>query len=223
MYFSHYNEDKCAIADITKMPDFFFDLIAELSSSTFLVELEKLTGIQSLLADPSLQGGGLHMTKRGGFLNIHADFTAHPIARNWRRRVNLLLYFNSQWDEEYEGHLELWSRDMSACRQRVAPVLNRCVIFNTDESSFHGVPTPLNCPATITRNSLALYYYTESETKVKLRSTNYQARPNTSDRNLLILIDKFMVAIYTRLKSTFSLSDQAMGKILKKMKRRKKT
>jgi len=222
MYFSHYNEDKCAIADITKMPSFFSDLIRDLSSTTFLAELENLTRIRGLLADPNLQGGGLHMTKRGGYLNIHADFTAHPIMRTWRRRINLLLYFNSQWDEGYEGHLELWARDMTTCLQRVAPILNRCVIFNTDESSFHGVPTPLNCPASITRNSLALYYYTESNLKVKLRSTNYQTRPNTSDRNLLIWIDKLLVAIFTRLKSNFALSDEMMSKVLKRVKRRKR-
>jgi len=201
------------------MPKFFSDLISDLSSTEFLSKLEGLTRINGLLADPSLQGGGLHLTKRSGHLNVHADFTAHPITRTWRRRVNLLLYFNSRWNDNYEGHLELWTRDMTECIQRVSPILNRCVIFNTENDSFHGVPTPLNCPIDMTRNSLALYYYTESNTKAKLRPTNYQARPNAGDKKLLIWADKLVVAIYTRLKSKLGVSDQTMGKVLKRIKR----
>jgi len=221
IHYLHYNENKCALTDISKMPKFFSELIGELSTAEFLSKLECLTGVKGLVADPSLQGGGLHLTKRGGHLNVHADFTAHPITRNWRRRVNLLLYFNSQWNDSYEGHLELWSRDMTKCVQRISPILNRCVIFNTDANSFHGVPTPLNCPIDMTRNSLALYYYTESITKAKLRSTNYQARPNAGDKKSLIWADKLMVAIYTRLKSKLGVSDRTMGKVLEKFKRKR--
>ena len=110
---------------------------------------------------------------------------------------------------------------MTKCVQRISPILNRCVIFNTDANSFHGVPTPLNCPIDMTRNSLALYYYTESIKKAKLRSTNYQARPNAGDKKSLIWVDKLMVSIYTRLKSKLGVSDQTMGKVLEKIKRKK--
>ena len=221
IHYSHYNEDKCAITDITKMPQFFMDLISELNSQHFIKILEKLTGISDLQADPTLQGGGLHLTKRGGFLNIHADFTAHPIKRNWQRRVNLLLYFNENWTESYEGHLELWSRDMKKRFHQVTPSLNKCVIFNTDHDSFHGVPAPLNCPPEITRNSLALYFYTNSNSKAKLRATNYKARPDQGDKRILIWFDKVLVAAYTRTKARLGLSDRAMGALLKKIRKNK--
>jgi Rps23 Pro-64 3,4-dihydroxylase Tpa1-like proline 4-hydroxylase len=221
VHYSHFNEDKCAITNSTKMPDFFRELVAELNSQSFIEILEELTGISNLKSDPTLQGGGLHLTKKGGFLNIHADFTAHPIKRNWQRRVNLLLYFNQNWRESYEGHLELWSRDMKYCARKVSPKLNKCVIFNTDSDSFHGVPEPLNCPPEMTRNSLALYFYTETKTRAKLRATNYQARPNKKDNKTIIWLDKALVSIYTRTKAKLGISDQSVGVLLKKLRKNK--
>ena len=68
-----------------------------------------------------MDGGGLHQTLRGGHLNIHADFTTHHIHETWARRVNILLYLNEEWHDEWGGQLELWDRDMTACQDRVAP------------------------------------------------------------------------------------------------------
>ena len=76
--------------------------------------------------------------------------------------MNLLIYLNVNWDEAWGGDLELWSQDMSQCRQNIAPLAGRCVIFNTTSTSFHGHPHPLGCPEGVTRKSVALYYYTNS-------------------------------------------------------------
>ena len=54
--------------------------------------LEEVSGFDGLHADVTLDGGGVHRCYRDGFLNIHADFTAHHSVPDWRRRVNLLLY-----------------------------------------------------------------------------------------------------------------------------------
>jgi Rps23 Pro-64 3,4-dihydroxylase Tpa1-like proline 4-hydroxylase len=220
IHFSHYNEDKRAITDLTRMPTKLSELVSDLGSPEFIEILQKLTGIKNLIADPNLQGGGIHQTKTGGFLNIHADFTVHPLNRQWRRRVNLLIYLTPDWQEGYEGHLELWSKDMKTCVHKISPNLNRCIIFNTDEDSYHGVPTPLNCPADITRNSIALYYYTDELLKTKLKATNYRARPSHDDNKLLIWLDKIIVAAYTRVKSKLRLSDQMTGFILKIFRRK---
>ncbi len=144
------------------MDPFVRQLIFELSAGPFLEELEHLTGIRGLLPDPKLLGGGVHVVHRGGVLGIHADFNAHPDYL-LDRRVNLLLYLNREWKEEYGGHLELWSRDMAQCERSLLPIGNRCVIFNTDQTSFHGHPKPLNCPHGMMRESIALYYYTIRE------------------------------------------------------------
>ena len=56
-----------------------------LTSSThrFVEVISSLIGVDHLVPDPSLEGGGLHQSETGGFLNIHADFTAHPHNGKW--------------------------------------------------------------------------------------------------------------------------------------------
>jgi Rps23 Pro-64 3,4-dihydroxylase Tpa1-like proline 4-hydroxylase len=124
-----------------------------------LLFLEKLTGIEGLIPDPYFGGGGLHQIEPGGFLKVHADFNVHPKLKV-DRRLNMLVYVNKDWREEWGGHLELWNRDVTECRQRIAPAFNRTVIFSTTDTSFHGHPHPLASPAGVTRKSVSLYYYT---------------------------------------------------------------
>lgn len=134
-------------------------LLYQFNSATFLNFLEALTGIEGIIPDPHFWGGGLHQTRRGGFLKIHADFNRHYRLKV-DRRLNLLLYLNRDWREEYGGALELWDREMKTCHERIQPVFNRCVIFSTTDFSYHGHPDPVLCPEGETRKSLALYYYT---------------------------------------------------------------
>ena len=124
-----------------------------------LLWLEALTGIEGLIPDPYFGGGGLHQIEPGGFLKIHADFNVHPKLK-LDRRINLLIYMNRDWREEWGGHLELWNADVTECRQRILPLFNRTVIFSTTDTSFHGHPHPLASPPGVTRKSVSLYYYT---------------------------------------------------------------
>jgi Rps23 Pro-64 3,4-dihydroxylase Tpa1-like proline 4-hydroxylase len=133
-------------------------LLYHLNSITFLEFLSTVTGIANLISDPSFEGGGLHQIVRGGKLGIHADFNRHR-SFGLDRRLNLLLYLNKEWREEYGGHLQLWDRDMTQCRARVSPLFNRVVIFGTTDFTYHGHPDPLQCPESMTRKSLALYYF----------------------------------------------------------------
>jgi hypothetical protein len=130
-----------------------------LNSITFLNFLSNITGILNLIPDPSFEGGGLHQIMRGGKLGVHADFNKHR-KYHLDRRLNLLLYLNKDWQEEYGGNLELWDRGMTACQARVLPVFNRVMIFGTTDYTFHGHPDSLACPEGMTRKSLALYYFT---------------------------------------------------------------
>jgi hypothetical protein len=144
-----------------------------LNSGPFLNYLEKLTGIANLIADPSYFGGGVHWIENGGFLEVHADFN-HLKKYNLARRINLLLYLNKDWKDEYHGHLELWDRSSMTKRKEVAPVFNRAVIFSTVKEALHGHPTPLSAPPGVARRSLALYYYTNTwEPAVQAHTTLY--------------------------------------------------
>lgn len=140
--------------------------------------LEKLTGIQGLVPDPHYVGGGLHQILPGGRLAIHSDFSLHPQLKLYRR-INLLLYLNHDWRDEYGGHLELWERAMKQPTLSIAPIFNRCVVFNTDRYSYHGHPDPLTTPEGVTRKSIALYYYSAApkEGEAEDRETLWQARP----------------------------------------------
>lgn len=131
----------------------------DLNSFEMLLWLEALTGIEGLIPDPYFGGGGLHQIEPGGFLNVHADFNVHPKLK-LDRRLNLLVYLNHDWRDEYGGHLELWDQDASNCRERILPLFNRTVIFSTTDTSFHGHPHPLTAPAGMSRKSVSLYYYT---------------------------------------------------------------
>ncbi len=153
-------------------------LLYHLNSITFLEFLSDVTGIPNLIADPSFDGGGLHQIVRGGKLGIHADFNRHS-KYQLDRRLNLLLYLNKDWKEEYGGHLELWNREMSRCEAKVLPVLNRVMIFGTTDFTYHGHPDPLNCPEEMTRKSLALYYFSNGrpdEERAGDHSTLFRAR-----------------------------------------------
>ena len=160
------------------------NLFAELNSEAFLAFLQELTGIDGLIADPHFEGGGLHETKNGGHLGVHADFNVHGVLKV-ERRLNLLIYLNEDWDEDFGGRLELWEKDMSRSAVSVSPEFNRAVIFSTDLDSFHGHPDPLRCPPDRSRRSIATYYYTSPEDGVAAlphRTTNFRVRPGSADK-----------------------------------------
>lgn len=136
----------------------------ELNSAPFLRFLEELTGISGLIPDPHLVGGGLHETRKDGFLMVHSDYNKHP-EYHLDRRLNLLIYLNPVWDKSYGGELELWDTELTRCEKKILPIAGRCVIFSTTRNSFHGHPEPLTCPEEVTRRSLALYYYTNGRPK----------------------------------------------------------
>ncbi len=216
IHYIHYNEHKYGMNRADKMPEPIREVIAYFQSGAFVQWLEELTGIQNLLPDKMLEGGGMHQTKRRGFLNIHADFTVHPRKPKWQRRVNLIYYLNKDWTSNWGGNLELWDQTMLNKEVSVSPLFNRAVIFSTSETSYHGHPVPLNCPPDNSRKSLALYYYTE-ESAPRLISTNYKARPEDGSKKYLIWLDKQLIGIYTYLKRRTGFSDEKISRILAKL------
>lgn len=140
-------------------PPYLHNVLFAFNSFPFLDFLERLTGIGKLLPDPHFHGGGLHQILSGGKLAVHCDSTVLTPLHLYRR-INALLYLNRNWRPEYGGDLELWDATCSRCEKSIAPLFNRLVVFNTTKHSFHGHPRPLNTPPSVTRKSLALYYFT---------------------------------------------------------------
>jgi hypothetical protein len=152
------------------------------NSAPFLQFLEGLTTIEGLAPDPYFTGGGFHETLAGGKLGVHADFRINA-QLHMLRRLNVIIYLNEPWDDAWNGHLEIWDRTMSRCCHKIAPLLNRCVIFNTESDTYHGHPDPLNTPTGVPRRSVALYYYTASKAVYEESpdtGTLYAPRPGES-------------------------------------------
>lgn len=223
IHYVHVNERKHGLNKLELIPVYTRDIfINELNGNRFKDYLEELTGIPNLIPDRTIEGGGIHQSEKNGFLNIHADFTVHPHKKTWRRRVNVLVYLNKNWDNSYGGDLELWEKDMSKCAVKIAPIFNRVVIFNTDENSYHGFPEPINCPDDITRKSIALYYFTEENAgSFKRRSTNYRSRPNDGVKALFIWLDKKMIMVYSKTKGLLGINDDFISRILNLFRKKK--
>lgn len=171
-----------------------------LNSEPFLEFIQSITGIEEkLLGDPYFIGGGLHEIKRHGLLKIHADFNKHKLT-GLDRRVNVLIYLNKNWDQEYGGNFELWDADMTECGARILPIFNTLVIFTTTDFSYHGHPNPLNCPDEISRKSLALYYYSNGRPRSELNSITgdhstlfRETHPNSKAGNNLLNTTKLVL------------------------------
>lgn len=216
-HYHHYNERKLAITDLDLMPPATQRVVGDLQSQPAVDLMTELSGLDGLISDPSLEGAGMHLVQRGGFLNVHTDFLAHTKYRNWSRHINLLLYLNKDWQEEWNGNLELWNDDLSECIQSIPPLFNRCVIFETLEKSYHGHPEKLSCPHGVSRKSLLLYYYRDEGKELELSSTNYRPLPGDSlARRLLITADRMLLRLYTFVKGHTKISDRLMDRILRR-------
>jgi hypothetical protein len=214
----HVNETKYSNTEPDTWGDTLTAVAREFCSPEFVTYLEELTGIDGLMPDWTMDGGGLHQTKAGGHLNIHADFSTHHTHENWARRVNILLYLNEEWRDEWGGKLELWDKEMTFCQERVTPAGNRMLVFTTSDDSFHGHPDGLTCPEDVARRSMALYYFTEEDHVVR-RSTNYRARPEDGWRRLAIGADRVALDLYDRAKRRLGVSDEKVQALMARLHR----
>jgi len=151
-----------------------------LNSRRFILFLETLTGIKSIIPDPFFMGGGAMTTGAGGFLKIHADFNFHHKLQAWRR-INALFYLTPNWNKKWGGNLELWDKNNKRKITEIEPLFNRIIIFNTTSNSYHGQPTPIATPKNIFRNVFSVFYYStekDDETSSEPHFTKYSINKN---------------------------------------------
>jgi hypothetical protein len=95
------------------------------------------------------------------------------------RRVNLLIYLNREWRDEWGGLLELhqdpWNPQPDTVRS-YAPLFNHAVIFATSEHSWHGFQRIALPPDRkhLSRKSFSIYLYTRE------RPAGEAAAPHTT-------------------------------------------
>jgi Rps23 Pro-64 3,4-dihydroxylase Tpa1-like proline 4-hydroxylase len=146
-------------------------------SPAFSKWIGDVTGIENSIVTDDKLGCGLHLGQDGSFLDMHVDFNMHH-TENKFRRLNLLIYLNKDWKEEYGGLLEMWDKDMKNCIQKVSPDFNRAVIFETSSFSWHGYGK-VSLPQDMRRRSFYSYFYTDDQGKQKsYRDTTFKTRPD---------------------------------------------
>ena len=170
---------KASSESIALYPGNLAALVHELNSGPMIRLIERLTGLTGLLPDPHLWGGGLHVMKPGGYLWPHTDFLQGYDPR-MTRVINLIIYVHPHWQEEMGGHFQLWSGQQIT--HSTSPSPGRCVIFQTDELSVHGVSRVVG---ELERRSVAVFYYTLSGSRQSLsdRTTGwrFEQRPQGAE------------------------------------------
>jgi Rps23 Pro-64 3,4-dihydroxylase Tpa1-like proline 4-hydroxylase len=115
---------------------------------------------KELFVDPYFTGGGLHRGGEGSYLDMHTDFSIHPLNHNWMRELNLILYLNKDWKQKYGGNLEL-RNSLTNHPNSIEPLFNRMIIMLTKDFTLHGYK-PIQFPEGVYRTSIAAYAYSES-------------------------------------------------------------
>jgi hypothetical protein len=156
-YWNTTSEKKYTTKGDNGLSNFTRTFLYHLTSPPMIRAVEKITGIQGMVADPA---PGLHLAYRGGWLGIHADTNFHA-GTDLQRRLNLFIYLNRDWQEQYNGHLEFWNRSKDKCVKKITPVFNRAVLFPVTNYTFHGHPEPLLCPQEAARVAIGVSYYTK--------------------------------------------------------------
>lgn len=218
---SKHEYNKYTFNKIENQPVQLRDVFMYLNSKEFISQIEKLTGISHIVhGDFKLRGAGIHIIKKGGYLNMHTDFNSYKTEKHGKlyRRLNLLVYMNKDWKSEYKGDLLMYHpKDMTNVK-RIQPIFNRGVIFNTTDESIHGHPEILNVPnSDIYRKSIAVYYYTKSKNEFESEvphSTIWHTTPKKMckhDENLIIVFfsmtlnikKEFIHKMFTNMSSSY--------------------
>ena len=175
---------KAVVERTARISAFYRSFHDYINSRPFLRAMSALTGIDDLISDPTLFGGGTHENLAGQGLNVHVDFNIDE-RRMLHRRVNLLIYLNKEWDEAWGGAIELHSDPFNPLADEwksYLPLFNRAVLFETNEYSWHGFQRIVLPPGKthLSRKSFSIYLYTKDrppEEVVAPHTTFYVPEP----------------------------------------------
>jgi hypothetical protein len=175
---------KAVNTNIREISSVYHQLYEAIGSKPFLDLVTRISGIPDLILDPKMYGGGTHDNQHGQELDPHVDFN-YDEAQQLHRRLNLIVYMNKVWLGGWGGALEIHSNPRDPATNRIAsydPLFNRCVMFETNERSWHGFPK-IDLPDDkrhLSRKSISIYLYTRDrppEEIAPMHATFYVQRP----------------------------------------------
>jgi Rps23 Pro-64 3,4-dihydroxylase Tpa1-like proline 4-hydroxylase len=178
---THYkglNEKKAEHSDFGLLHPAFAEMHEALSSTIFITWLQRVTGINALYTIEDRLSYGLHQGGNNSFLDIHIDYNVHPIKKLYRK-LNFIFFVNPGWSDTWGGKLELWDKDVRNCIQSIAPIFNRCVIFECSDISYHGY-NRISVPDNITRKSYYQYFFVNLTENISFHDTIFKPRPQES-------------------------------------------
>jgi len=182
--FANNKFEKSGIKDISPL---FTELYNDLTSLQFEELLRFITN-EDVFVDKDFHGGGIHQGRKNSFLDMHIDFNYHPLHTMWYRHLNLLLYLNKDWKEDYGGQLKV--KDLRTGKQKAIDVpFNRMIIQMTGKYTLHGYDLT-HFPDGIYRTSIAAYAYCIHQCHVdKPRTTDWHPEDGNPAK-------KFLAAVY---------------------------
>jgi len=175
---------KAVQTNIRTISPVYEELYAVIGGRPFLDFVSRLSGIPDLILDPKMYGGGTHDNQHGQELDPHVDFN-YDEGRQLHRRLNLIVYMNKEWRGEWGGALEIHSNPRDPYTNQIRaydPLFNRCVMFETNEYSWHGFPK-IDLPEDkrhLSRKSISIYLYTKDRPAgeiAPMHGTFYVQRP----------------------------------------------
>src|SRR5579862_8021748 len=179
-----YTGNKAVNTKIREISATYQELYQTISSPPFLDLVSCISGIPDLMVDPKMYGGGTHDNRHGQELDAHVDFN-YDQEQQLHRRLNLIVYLNKDWKSEWGGAIEIHSNPRTPDTNRIYafdPLFNRCVLFETNEHSWHGFPR-IDLPPEErhrSRKSISIYLYTKDrpvEEIAPVHGTFYVQRP----------------------------------------------
>ena len=175
---------KAVQMNIRTISPVYEELYAVIGGRPFLDFVSRLSAIPDLILDPKMYGGGTHDNQYGQELDPHVDFN-YDEGRQLHRRLNLIVYMNKEWRTEWGGALEIHSNPRDPYTNQIRaydPLFNRCVMFETNEYSWHGFPK-IDLPEDkrhLSRKSISIYLYTKDRPAgeiAPMHGTFYVQRP----------------------------------------------
>jgi Rps23 Pro-64 3,4-dihydroxylase Tpa1-like proline 4-hydroxylase len=148
--------NKKEINDADNFPPHIKNIVQLLTSKSFIKTVEEITGIDNLIIDKKIYGGGLAISSKGNYLEKHIDFNFNNDIKLYRA-VNLILYLNKNWDEKNGGCFELYDETLKL-QKTIVPNINKIIIFASNNKTIHGF-NKLNVES---RKSINLWYYTKT-------------------------------------------------------------
>lgn len=175
--------EKRELSTLDRHSDLSKQLHEVFMSPEFAEFLSPLTG-HPVFVDPEYVGGGFHAGAKGSFLDMHVDFNIHPTHDDWLREFNILLYLNPGWEPSWGGELLLTDKPGNPTIE-VQPKMNRLVVMESTDHSFHGYHK-LNFPEDRSRRSIAAYAYSKVEAgSISRHTTNWAPQDSNAAKRLL--------------------------------------